>query len=214
MLWLTTSWRQRVASLIRSGVATRSLRPRVECRPRSLSRRGDHVKTRLASSSSCLQNLQRRDAERVFWRGRWAPGRSRRSLPDARRRWRSFDRGPTVLPSSISPCCAVLMVAARKTRQTDRSRISNGRKRHGVGTDTCGRKPRQFEDRVDQQSGLEAYTGSSRTCNDLRQLCGQWSLKAGRCRWRRVRLAHSDVTIGATLVIFAVEVWRSRGAAL
>ena len=45
--------------------------------------------------------------------------------------------------------CAVLMVAARKNRQTERSCITNGRKRNGVGTDTCGSKPRQFRDRVD-----------------------------------------------------------------
>jgi hypothetical protein len=33
--------------------------------------------------------------------------------------------------------------------QTDRSCITNGRKRSAVGTDTCGSKPRQFRDRVD-----------------------------------------------------------------
>jgi hypothetical protein len=65
-----------------------------------------------------------------------------------------------------------------------------------------------------RQSGLEAYAGSSQACNDPRQLCGRLSLRPGWGPWRRVRPAHSDVTMGTTFVIFAVEVWRSRGAAL
>jgi len=64
-----------------------------------------------------------------------------------------------------------------------------------------------------RQSGIEPYAVSSRACNDLR-LGGQCSVKTAWSRWRRVRLLHGDVTIGAVSLIFAVAVWRSRGAAL
>jgi hypothetical protein len=44
-------------------------------------------------------------------------------------------------------CCAD--GCSTENCQTDRSCITNRRKRGAVGTDTCGSKPRQFRDRVD-----------------------------------------------------------------
>jgi len=105
------------------------------------------------------------------------------------------------------------MVAARKTRQTDRSCMRNGRKQLGVGTDACGRTPRQFQGRLDSGNLDSNLTQVLRGRATVRGHCVVNVLLRPPCAAGGARLARSDVTTSVTFLIFAVQVWRSRGAA-